>query len=241
MEPVLPLQRALEALRAYPAFVRSWRDYGLLAGKRPPFADTYPCLLDRLPTTPYDPHYFHQAVWAAERIIRTQPNEHVDVGSEVNFVGLLSVSVPVVFVDIRPFAVDLPNLTPIAGDLGRALPFDAGSVHSLSCLHVAEHVGLGRYGDALAADGTARACAELARVLAPGGNLFFSLPVGRPRVSFNAHRIHTARQIFAYFEPLDLVEFSCVGDDYRLELNSDPDAAAELDYGCGLFWFRHTG
>jgi hypothetical protein len=35
-------------------------------------------------------------------------------------------------------------------------------------MHVVEHVGLGRYGDALDPKGDARACAELARVLAQG-------------------------------------------------------------------------
>jgi SAM-dependent methyltransferase len=144
-------------------------------------------------------------------------------------------------VDIRPLQVELPNLTPLEGDVANELPFAAASVSSLSCLHVAEHVGLGRYGDVLAADGTARACAELARVLAPAGNLFFSLPVGKPRVCFNAHRIHAPRQILDYFASLELVEFSVVGDDYRLHLNADPDEAARLDYGCGLFWLRREG
>ena len=184
------------ALRAYRAFLSSWRAYSRLPNaERLRFQDSYPCLFDRTLTTPYDPHYFHQSVWAAEHIVARQPAEHVDVGSEITFVGMLSVSVPVVFVDIRPFPVELPRLRPAAGDLLRRLPFDDGSITSLSCLHVAEHVGLGRYGDELTADGTRRACAELERILASGGRLFFSLPVGRPRVCFNAHRIHAPRQI----------------------------------------------
>lgn len=238
LDPVLPLRRSLTAFRAYPWFIRSWREYRALGGARPRLEDSFPCLFDRIATTPYDPHYFHQAVWAAERILRKRPDEHVDVGSEVTFVGLLSVFVPVRFVDIRPLSVELPNLTPLLGDLATALPFPSASVRSLSCLHVAEHVGLGRYGDVLAANGTARACAELARVLAPGGELFFSVPVGRSRVCFNAHRIHTPRQILDLFAALQLVEFSVVGDDHRLVLHADPSAAADLEYGCGLFWLR---
>jgi hypothetical protein len=143
-----------------------------------------------------------------------------------------------VFIDIRPFPVTLPRLHSQAGDLLKGLPFDAGSVSSLSCLHVAEHVGLGRYGDALAPDGTRRACLELQRVLAPRGLLYFSLPVGRPRVCFNAHRVHAPRQITEYFSELELQEFSVVGDDYRLVNDADLDAAAALEYGCGLFVFR---
>jgi uncharacterized protein DUF268 len=237
--PLLPVRSSAFAARAYWSFVSAWRTYSRLPGAEPlRFKDSYPCLFDRVPTTPYDPHYFHQAVWAAERIVAHRPLEHVDVGSEVIFVGMLSVNVPVVFVDVRPFPVALPRLHPLAGDLLERLPFDGGSVNSLSCLHVAEHVGLGRYGDALAPDGTRRACVELQRVLAPRGLLYFSLPVGRPRVCFNAHRVHAPRQILEYFSELELEEFSIVGDDYRLVDDADLDDAAALEYGCGLFVFR---
>lgn len=234
----LPSHGSMRAIRSYPFFLRSWRAYSRLPGAEPlRFRDSHPCVLDRVPTTPYDPHYFHQAVWATERILRMEPEEHVDVGSEVNYVGMLSAIVPVTFVDIRPLPVELPRLCSLRGDL-LGLPFDDASVLSISCLHVAEHIGLGRYGDELAPDGTRRACAELARVLAAGGSLYFSLPVGRPRVCFNAHRVHTPAQIVSYFPGLELKEFSVVDDHYELLIDADLDATADLNYGCGLFWFR---
>lgn len=237
-KPIFPVGQSAAATRAYWSFLRSWRNYARQPGAEPlRIADGYPCLADDTSVTPYDPHYFHQAVWALERIVARAPTEHIDVGSEVTFVGMLSVSVPVVFVDIRPFPVELPRLHPVAGDLSSRLPFDTRSIDSLSCLHVAEHVGLGRYGDELAPDGTRRACNELQRVLAPGGQLYFSLPVGRPRVCFNAHRIHAPQQIIDYFSDLELEEFSVVGDDFRLVHNADIDTAAALEYGCGLFVF----
>lgn len=239
LAPIFSHRQFARALRQYPRFVASWRSYARQPGAEElRFSESYPCLFDRTPGTPYDPHYFHQAVWAAQRIVASKPHEHVDVGSEVTFVGMLSVSVPVAFVDIRPFSVELPRLRPIAGDLLRGLPFHDGSIASLSCLHVAEHVGLGRYGDDLAPDGTRRACRELQRVLAPDGRLYFSVPVGRPRVCFNAHRIHAPQQIVEYFAGLELEEFSLVGDDYRLTYDADLEGAAALDYGCGLFVFR---
>jgi hypothetical protein len=235
----MPGHRSVATVREYRHFLGSWRAYSGLPGAEPlRFEDGYPCLFDRTPTTPYDPHYFHQSVWAGELIAARAPGEHVDVGSEIGFVGMLSVSVPVLFVDIRPFPVELPRLRPLAGDLLGGLPFEDRSLASLSCLHVAEHVGLGRYGDELAPDGTRRACAELQRILALGGRLYFSVPVGRPRVCFNAHRIHTPRQILGYFPELELEEFSVIGDDFRLVEHADVDRAERLDYGCGLFAFR---
>jgi Caenorhabditis protein of unknown function, DUF268 len=238
-KPLFPAGKSAIAVREYRKFLSSWRAYSQLPDAEPlRFEDSYPCLFDSTATTPYDAHYFHQAVWAAERIVARAPEEHVDVGSDIYFAGILSVSVPVAFVDIRPLNVVLPRLHPLAGDLLDGLPFGDGSIDSLSCLHVAEHIGLGRYGDELAPDGTRRACIELQRVLAPNGRLYFSLPVGRPRVCFNAHRIHAPRQILAYFADLELEEFSLVGDDARLVYDADLDAAGSLDYGCGLFVFR---
>lgn len=233
-----PWRRSAAALREYPRFLRSWRAYQRLDGaERLQLGEGFPCLFDRTPTTPYDPHYVHQSVWTAERVQRLVPRRHVDVGSEITFVAMLSTVVPVVFVDIRPLHLELRQLSTLAGDLLR-LPLDDASAVSLSCLHVAEHVGLGRYGDRLLPDGTQRACRELSRVLAPAGNLFFSVPVGRPRTCFNAHRIHEPARIVEYFGDLELVEFSLVDDSHDLVEHADPVLAAAATYGCGLFWFR---
>jgi hypothetical protein len=107
-----------------------------------------------------------------------------------------------------------------------------------SGLHVAEHVGLGRYGDPLDPDGTRKAAFELKRVVAPGGSLFFALPVGKPRLCFNAHRIHAAETICDYFSGLDLVEFSGVHDDGRFVEQVELSEFRQSKYACGMFWFK---
>jgi SAM-dependent methyltransferase len=196
----------------------------------------YPQLHDRLPTSPYDEHYFFQDIWAARRVAELAPARHVDVGSRVDWVGFLTSLTEVVFVDIRPLEAEVERLTSVTASL-LDLPFADGSVESLSCLHVAEHVGLGRYGDRLDPAGTGKAAAELQRVLAPGGQLLFSLPVGRPRVCFNAHRIHDPDEIRAMFPELELVEFSGVDDDGSFRRNLDPRELAAATYACGLFRF----
>lgn len=235
---VLDVRASADAIRAVPWFVRSWRAYARLPGaERLRLRDAYPQLRDRGATTPYDPHYFHQAVWTLKRILARAPERHVDVGSDVNFVGMVSAVVPVTFVDIRPLPVDLPSLEIQEGDVSQ-LPFADGSVHSLSSLHVIEHVGLGRYGDALDPRGSARACEELARVLAPEGDLYVSVPVGVPRTCFNAHRVHDPREIVGYFDSLELVSFAVVDDEYRRFDDADLERTAALRYGCGLFHFR---
>ncbi len=239
-EAVLDPRRVARALRGLPRFLRDRRRYATLPGAEPlTWSDANPQLLDRTAETGIDPHYFHVSAWAARRILEARPELHVDVGSQNLFVATLSAAVPVIFVDYRPLRATLPGLLSVGGSL-LALPFADASLPSLSCLHVAEHVGLGRYGDPLDPGGTRKAAAELARVLARGGQLCFAVPVGLPRVCFNAHRVHAARDVRGWFERLDLAEFAGVDDD-GARVDGAPlnrfDGAA---YACGFFRFRRS-
>jgi hypothetical protein len=130
----------------------------------------------------------------------------------------------------------LENLDSKKGSI-LSIPFKDNSVNSLSCLHVAEHIGLGRYGDPLDPLGTKKACKELSRVLAINGKLYFSLPIGNPRVCFNAHRIHSVKQIIAYFKDLELVEFSGIDDECKFKTDIDLSELEGANYACGLFLF----
>jgi len=201
--------------------------------------DSFPQVHDRTKTTAIDAHYYFLNAWAMRRIAALRPGRHVDVGSQVVFTSLLSAIVPVMFIDYRPLVQTVAGLRCIGGDIAR-LPLRSGSVSSLSCLHVAEHIGLGRYGEPLDPMGTRTAISELTRVLAPGGSLFFAVPVGIPRVCFNAHRIHSASTIREYCRPLNLEEFSGVHDDGRFVERVDLTEFDRSRYACGMFWFTRT-
>lgn len=205
----------------------------------PAAADTYPCLTDWSPSTPFDPHYFHQGAWLARHLAARRPALHVDIGSSVMMNSVLSAHVPVLFVDFRPLQAALPGLLSVAGDIKR-LPFADGSVASLSSLHVLEHVGLGRYGDPLDPEGSARGAAELERVLAPGGRLYVSVPTGRDRTCFNAHRVFSPAVLQALFGRLKMEEFALVDDSGRFSNPGDLGRAERLDYGCGMYVFKRA-
>ena len=235
VSPVIDLDRLVTAPRGYTRFLADLRRYRKLAPHAEiELADLYPQIHDRTAATAFDSHYFHQDVWAARLIAEAAPDEHVDVGSRVDYVGFLTSITNVTFVDIRPLEVDIEGLTPIAGSI-LDLPFAAGSLKSISSLHVAEHVGLGRYGDPLNPEGTREAAAELQRVVAPGGQLLFSLPVGRPRTCFNAHRIHAPDGVLGMFPELELVEFAGVDDAGRFRRHRQLEELATQNYACGLF------
>lgn len=237
---VKPVIDPVKTSRSVPGYFRYWRDwlrYGRLDGAESrALIDTAPLIGEDTALTPYDRHYFHQDIWAARKIKESRVDSHIDVGSRIELVGFLTVLCRVTFIDIRPLVVELANFQSLSGSI-LALPMQNNSVRSLSCLHVAEHIGLGRYGDPLDPHGTGKACRELARVLAPGGNLYFSLPVGKPRLCFNAHRIHSVEQILEYFRDLALVELSGIDDDRKFMANIGRTALDDADYACGLFHF----
>ncbi len=223
------------AIPRYIIFFLDWSRF-LYCGGKASILDIYPCLNDKTATTGIDSHYFYQAIWAFKKILDSNTKHHVDVGSEVGYVGLLTSITKVTFIDIRPLEIKLDRYTGKKGSI-LELPFDDGSIASLSCLHVIEHVGLGRYSDFIDPDGSKKACRELQRVLAPGGNLYLSLPVGKPRVCFNAHRVHTPRQILEYVPGLKLRRFSVVDDEGNFHEDVPYNSWDNLEYGCGMFHF----
>jgi SAM-dependent methyltransferase len=231
---------SLTAVRGLPRYLRERRAYARIAGAgRLSRYDDNPQLRDWTATTPYDAHYLHQDAWAARGVHALGPERHVDVGSRVTFVIGLAAFVTVTFVDVRPLDAEVPGVEPLAGSV-LALPFADRCVPSLSCLHVAEHVGLGRYGDPLDPLGTRKAAAELERVLAPGGVLWFSLPVGEPRTNFNAHRVHDPAEVPGLFPALELTEFRAVDDAGHFRADLAPADLRGASWSAGLYRFERS-
>lgn len=194
--------------RAWRRFWQSYRAYSRLvpAAERPPAYFLYPCLCDDTAETEIEPTYYYQDAWAFEKIVQARPSQHVDIGSHHKFVALLSKVVPVTMVDIRPPSLPLDSLRFECGSI-TALPFADGSLVSISSLCVIEHIGLGRYGDELDPAGTEKAMNELKRVLAPGGDLYISVPLhNENRTYFNAHRTFTEAYLLECFAPLEVRE-----------------------------------
>jgi hypothetical protein len=238
IQPILDPIKLLNSIPRYFGFIADWIRYSRKEGAEDiKLLDVRPCLHEKTKTSEFDKHYFYQDIWAFQRIYKSKVGHHIDVGSRIDFIGFLSVITKVNFIDIRPIETNIENLEPTKGDI-LSLPFKNDSILSLSCLHVVEHIGLGRYGDPINPFGTKKACKELSRILVKGGNLYFSLPIGKPKLCFNAHRIHSSSQILQYFESLELVEFSGVGDDGIFKENISINTFNNANYACGLFHFR---
>jgi SAM-dependent methyltransferase len=200
-------------------------------------SDFYPCIKDKTVQTNFDAHYIYHTAWAARKVKEINPPKHIDISSSLYFSGLVSAFIPVNFYDYRPADLKLSGLTCKYADLLK-LPFADNSINSLSCMHTVEHIGLGRYGDRLDPNGDIKAVSELKRVLSRGGSLLFVVPVGKPRIEFNAHRIYSYEQIAEYFKDLTLKEFSLITDSGDFIENAKPEQVKKQNYGCGCFLFR---
>lgn len=183
-------------------------------------------------------HYFYQDLWAARKIFAAQPATHLDVGSRLDgFVAHLLTFMPVTVIDIRPLQSTIEGLTFMQADATDLTVIQDNSVASLSSLHAVEHFGLGRYGDPVAPEACFRAMRALARVLKPGGRLYFSTPIGVERVEFNAHRVFAPATLLQVMRELQLVSFAVLTDDGRFYANGAPDQYNMSSFACGMFEF----
>jgi SAM-dependent methyltransferase len=230
--------KRLLGIAGLPRYFADWRAYRRLGG-RPVMRllDSYPCLTDWTSHTPFDFHYFYQSCWAVRKLAVSCPAWHVDIGSSVHMIGVLSAWIPTIFVDCRPLTARVRGLTTIAGDL-MALPFGDGTIDSVSCLHVIEHIGLGRYRDNLDINGSLKAAQEILRVIRSGGQLLLSTPIGIERVHFNAHRVFAPSTVISMFHGMELIDFSMVDDKGAYTANIDPSLASGCRYACGMFEFH---
>ncbi len=225
-------------------FKKEFRSFAALnATQRPEFPvnwqDRWPRVDDDTGHLPFDAHYCYHTAWAARVVAEVRPDKHIDISSYTFFATIVSAFVPVDFYDYRPADIKLSNMCSAAADLCK-LSFADGSIASLSCMHTIEHIGLGRYGDPIDPNGDKLALAELERVVAPGGNLLIVVPVGKPRIQFNAHRIYSPQMLRELLPQLDLHQLAVLPDDYSQGLIENPtdEFVNQQKYACGCFWFR---
>jgi len=223
----------------YQQFIEFMRD---LPSLRPEFTVTnaYPILNEDTAITNFDPHYIYHVAWALKKVRQLGPELHVDFSSSLNFCTVLPAICKTKFYDFRPASIFIEDLYCDSCDLSSS-SFDVGKYSSVSCMHVIEHIGLGRYGDSLDVNGDLKAIHNLKKAVAPGGSLLFVVPCGRPSIYFNAHRVYSAQSIHDYFsDSFDLLEFYFIPGptEEPPQLNPNFESTLRYPYGCGCFYFR---
>lgn len=240
---VNPLQ-TLSTFRHLPAFIRDARAYRRHPSAMPLlWRNLFPILTDKSAAAgTHASHYFQMDLFMARRILAAKPAAHLDIGSRLDgFLGhLLAAGQPVTMVDIRPLPNPPQGLTFLQDDATTLATLKTRSVASLSSLHAAEHFGLGRYGDAIDPAAAETFMRNLARVLKPGGTLYFAAPIGVERLEFNAHRVFspaTLHRIFVEEGNLALAETAVITTTGSLVPNADPLDYSHEHFACGLYVF----
>ena len=192
-------------------------------------------------------HYFHQDIYVAREIYRNNPTRHHDIGSRVDgFISSLAVFREVEVFDIRQLESSDPNIHFHTLDiLDTAAVGKMEQVLSLSCLHTAEHFGLGRYGDPINFDGWLVGLENMSALVASGGIFYFSTPISsQQRIVFNAHRIFNPQFLTTYFlKDFEVLKTAAIRDSGKIDLVVDFQSEAFMsdfndDYACGIWTLR---
>lgn len=214
--------------------------------KRPNFAIKeqylWPIVADKYASAGTMDNYFLQDLWAAKLVVKSKIQKHFDIGSRLDgFIAhLLAAEIDVTMIDIREFPSEVENLHTIVDDATSLYQILDESIESMSALCSLEHFGLGRYGDPVDPEACFKCFFNIQKKLKKGGRLYISLPIGRERVEFNAHRVFYASTVIECFSTLHLKEFSCVAEgkiEYNVDLHKYDCDSHNGEWRYGLFYF----
>ena len=205
----------------------------------------FPCLHDRYEEGGSTKNeYFWQDLYVAQKIFLAKPKRHVDVGSRIDgFVAHVASFRQIEVFDIRPITADISGVIFKQADFMSSSQIPTEYCDSLSCLHALEHFGLGRYGDPVDPIGYIAGFTNMARLLRAGGIFYLSVPIGKERVEFNAHRIFNPSSLvdLATVNGLTLCEFAWVelGQNFIQSTSpmQDIERLSKMRYSLGLFTF----
>lgn len=187
-------------------------------------------------------NYFWQDLWAAKLILKSGIQQHFDIGSRLDgFIAhLLAADIDVTMIDVRKFPGEIEGLHTIVDDATSLHQISDESVESMSALCSLEHFGLGRYGDSIDPDACFKCFDNIQKKLKKGGRLYISLPIGKERVEFNAHRVFYASTVVECFSSLRLEEFSCTAEgkiEHNIDIHKYDNDPHNGEYRYGLFFF----
>lgn len=229
-----------------PSFLKEYRTFKKQTAQNPddfPFGKFYPCVEDRSQESGTTTgHYFHQDLLVAGKIFKNNPDKHIDIGSRIDgFVAHVASFREIEVFDIRKLSYQIDNIIFKQVDMMDLRLGLSDYCDSISCLHALEHFGLGRYGDPIDSQGHRRGWQNIYQVLKKNGKLYFSVPIGRQRIEFNAHRVFSLDYLIRMMNGLYQIDsFDYVNDAGNLIKNAALSEETiknnfSCHYGCGIF------
>lgn len=235
--------RFLKAIARLPRYVADWKNF---SGSEKDNISIRPCLhdLDQEGGSIRN-EYFWQDLLVARMICDRAPSRHVDIGSRIDgFVAHVASFREIEVFDVRPITPTIPGVTFRRANMAESPPETFREyADSVSCLHALEHFGLGRYGDPIDSQAFERGFSSISAILEPGGMLYLSVPVGQPRVEFNAHRVSSPTRVVELGEsnglvPSEIYLVTSAGEVRNLaNTNSELEKQEEEPYNLAIFLF----
>ncbi len=183
---------------------------------------------------------FHADLLISQCINKNKPEKHLDIGSRIDgLVAHVASFRNIDVLDIRNIDISPHrNINFIKADINE---FSEKSVYdSISSIGVISHIGLGRYGDTIDPEGHKSAIKKICNLIKVKGLIYIMVPVGKPGVEFNSHRVFYPTEIIDYFNDYNckLINFHLVDDDGDLHLNFDINLANKYNFGGGIYVFE---
>lgn len=202
----------------------------------------WPVIRDKYAPAGSVENYFWQDLWAARLVTKSGVKQHFDIGSRLDgFIAhLLASGIDVTMIDVRKFPEEVEGLHTIVDDATSLRQIPDNSIESFSALCSLEHFGLGRYGDSIDPEACFKCFDNIQRKLKVGGKLYISLPIGKERLEFNAHRVFYPSTVIDCFDSLTLEEFSCTAHgkiEYDVDIHKYDNDLHNGNYRYGMFYF----
>lgn len=202
----------------------------------------WPVIRDKYALAGTVDNYFWQDLWAARLVTKSGAKQHFDIGSRLDgFIAhILALGIDVTMIDVRKFPEEVAGLHTIVDDATSLSQITDNSIESFSALCSLEHFGLGRYGDPIDPEACFKCFDNIQRKMKTGGKLYISLPIGKERLEFNAHRVFYPSTVIDCFYSLKLEEFSCTSNgkiEYDVDIHKYDNDLHNGNYRYGLFYF----
>lgn len=206
-----------------------------------PITKEYPILNeDKGNSGTIDGQYFYQDLLVAQKIFKNNPTKHVDIGSRLDgFITHVASFREIEVFDIRPIGIQMKNIIFKKVDFMKDNPHLHAYCDSISSLHVIEHFGLGRYGDEVDINGHLKGLGNIYKMLKKNGKFYFSVPIGKQRIEFNAHRVFSVRYLLNQFKGKYKIDSFSYANNKLIEnaelTDQNIDNNFSCHYGCGIF------
>ena len=241
----IDIVKLYRSIKNVPRFVNDYYHFKKKYGLNTDFKfNFYPVLSDyNLSNGFLNGHYFRQDLHVSQKVFERNPKVHLDVGSRIDgFVAQVASFRKIHVADVRPTADINHNIKSEVMDFSEEL---SCSLHakfdSVSCLHALEHFGLGRYGDKIEPSGYKQGIRNFKAVMIPGGILYLSVPIGKAKIAFNAHRVFDPFSLMTELKNtgFTILSLTVIDDKGEMHINYDlannPLNIHTLEYGCGIF------